>query len=179
MIKQISYVLFLLLLVSCGGEGKKRVKKPDNLIPKDKMVNIIYDMSLLSAAKGINRKLMEKQGVHPEQYIYKKYDIDSLQFVQSNEYYAFDLKAYDDIYKQVKIKLNKEKKHYTEMVLLEKKQKDSLGKALRKERDSISKHRNLNDRTTKDIKILKSDNIKPKPLGRLKKIDSLKKLRNQ
>ena len=173
--KHLTYILVLLLIVSCGGEGKKRVKKPDDLIKKDKMVDIIYDMSLVSAAKGVNRKLMEQQGVHPDQYVYEKHGIDSAQFAQSNEYYAFDLDAYEEIYNKVKVKLEKDKKHYTELVQIEDKERDSINKERRKTRDSISENQKLIDNSTP----FKLGGTKPQPIGRIKNVDSLKKSRNR
>lgn len=173
MIKQISYIFLIILIVSCAGESKKKVKKPDNLISKEKMVDVIYDMSLISAAKGVNRKLMEQRGVHPEKYVYKKHGIDSVQFALSNEYYAFDLDAYEEIYKEVKLKLTKNKKTYSELVQVEQKERDSLNKVNRRNRDSTKRQRLL---TGEQLKV---GNEKVKPLNRLKTSDSLKKLKNQ
>jgi hypothetical protein len=167
--KQISIIFILLLLVSCGGEGKKRVKKPGNLIAMGKMVDIIYDMSLVSAAKGVNRKLMEQKGVHPDTYVYKKHDVDSAQFAQSNEYYAFDLNAYEEIYQKVKAKLEKNKKQYSDLVQVQDKARDSISKERRKTRDSLSEIRDLEGIKFED----------KKRIGRIKNVDSLKKSRNR
>lgn len=179
MIKQISYIFLLIFIVSCGNEGKKKVRKPDSLISKDKMVNIIYDMSLLSAAKGVNRKLLEQNGVSPENYIYNKHGIDSAKFAESNEYYAFDLDAYEEIYKNVKFKLEKDKKDYTNLIQIEQKQKDSLGKELRKNRDSLRNERELKGIKLERKPIINRKKEKVKPTNRLKNVDSLKKSRNQ
>lgn len=179
MIKKISYLFLLLLLISCGDEGKKRIKKPDSLISKDKMVDIIYDMSLLSAAKGVNRKLMEQKGVHPEKYVYDKFEIDSTQFAQSNEYYAFDLDAYEEIYKNVKIKLEKDKKYYSEVVQVEEKTIDSINKERRKTRDSLNEVLDLNDEVLGGKKLLDVNKTRLNPSRRLKNVDSLKKSRNR
>jgi len=175
--KYLSYIIVILLIISCGGEGKKRIKKPDGLIKKDKMVDIIYDMSLVSAAKGVNRKLMEQQGVHPDQYVYEKHGIDSAQFAQSNEYYAFDLDAYEEIYKKVKAKLEKDKQQYTELVQKEDEERDSINRERRKTRDSISENRKLMDNSMP----LKLGEIKTKPQskGQIKNVDSLMKSRNR
>ena len=55
---------------------------PDNLISaEEKMVDILYDMSLISVSKGINKRILENNGMKPKKYILKKYNIDSLQFV--------------------------------------------------------------------------------------------------
>lgn len=167
--RQISIIFLLLLFVSCGGKGKKRVKKPGNLIAMEKMVDIIYDMSLVSAAKGVNRKLMEQKGVHPDTYVYKKHDVDSAQFAQSNEYYAFDLNAYEEIYQKVKAKLEKDKKQYSDLVQVQDKARDSISKERRETRDSLSEIRDLGGIKFEDKKLI----------GRIKNIDSLKKSRNR
>lgn len=82
------------------------VKKPDNLIAKDKMIDILYDISLLEAIKGQNIKggISSKMS---NEYIYKKYNIDSIQFSKSNKYYASDLEEYKNMFESVKEKLNK------------------------------------------------------------------------
>ena len=74
------------------------------------MVDILYDMSLISVSKGINKSVLENNGMKPKKYILKKYNIDSLQFVLSNEYYSKDLEKYLKIYEQVlsKLEINRE-----------------------------------------------------------------------
>ena len=83
---------------------------PDNIIVEEKMVDILYDMSLISVSKGINKRILENNGMKPKKYILKKYNIDSLQFVVSNEYYSKDLEIYLSIYEEVlnKLQLNRE-----------------------------------------------------------------------
>jgi hypothetical protein len=80
--------------------------KPDNLIAKDKMIDILYDISLLEAIKtqNINGGMSSKMS---NDYIYKKYKIDSIQFTKSNRYYASDLEGYKKMFETVKEKLNK------------------------------------------------------------------------
>lgn len=92
------------LIISCN---KSSVEKPDNLIAKDKMIDILYDISILEAIKvqnlkgGINRK-------KANDFIYKKYQIDSVQFAKSNKYYASDLVGYKKMFEKVKDRLNNE-----------------------------------------------------------------------
>ena len=114
--KQLKYILLIVLIISCKNNSIDKPKKPDNLIPKDSMVEILYDISLVSSAKGVNKKLLENKGLVPEDYIYKKHNIDSLQFALSNEYYAFNLDTYEDIYNSVKLKLEEDKKHFQTIV---------------------------------------------------------------
>ena len=105
--KKLIYIF--LIFYSCGSITEENVK-PNNLIPEDKMIDILYDMSLISVSKGINKRILENNGMKPKKYILKKYNIDSLQFVVSNEYYSKDLEIYLSIYEQVlnKLQLNRE-----------------------------------------------------------------------
>jgi hypothetical protein len=108
MFKKITVILLLcFLVIACTGNG--RPKKPDNLISKDKMSEVLYDLYIINAAKGVNRKLLEANGFVPETYVLTKYNIDSLQFALSNTYYSFDTNAYKTIVEQVKSRLEREK----------------------------------------------------------------------
>ena len=105
--KKLIYIF--LIFYSCGSITEENVI-PNNLIPEDKMIDILYDMSLISVSKGINKRILENNGMKPKKYILKKYNIDSLQFVVSNEYYSKDLEIYLSIYEEVlnKLQLNRE-----------------------------------------------------------------------
>ena len=100
--KKLIYII--LIFYSCGSLNEENAK-PNNLIPEDKMIDILYDMSLISVSKGINKRILENNGMKP-----KKYNIDSLQFVVSNEYYSKYLEIYLSIYEEVlnKLQLNRE-----------------------------------------------------------------------
>ncbi len=138
--KWINYIIILTLVFSCKNNRIPRPEKPDNLISKSNMVEVLYDMTLLSAAKGVNKKVMENKGIRPQEYVFKKHNIDSLQFVLSNEYYAYDLDTYEELYGLVKAKLDKDKRHFNNLIDAEKKEKDSIVKARRRSRDSALKN---------------------------------------
>ena len=108
--KHLIVIVTLLLIFGCNPSD--RPKKPDNLIAKDDMANIIYDVFILNSAKGVNRKTLEINGIFPHDYIFEKYKIDSLQFASSNNYYAYDTKTYKAIVDKVKAKLKLEKEIY-------------------------------------------------------------------
>ena len=57
----------------------------------------MFDVLLLNSAKGLQKKTLELHGVYPEDYVYTKYSIDSLQFALSNNYYAYDVESYKKI----------------------------------------------------------------------------------
>ena len=104
------FIMYIILFVGCNSVN--RPKKPDNLISKDKMSEIIYDVYIMNSAKGINKTLLENNGILPQEFIYKKHSIDSLQFANSNDYYAFDTEVYEGIINKVKEKIESEKVKY-------------------------------------------------------------------
>ena len=77
------------------------VEKPHNLIDEDKMVDILFDISVLEAIKVTNPKSLETRKINTNRYIFQKYKIDSLQFVKSDLYYSSDPDNYGEIYKKV------------------------------------------------------------------------------
>jgi hypothetical protein len=101
-------ILFFVILFVFGCQ-KSAVEKPSNLIEKDKMITILYDISLLEAVKSqsINGGITQKE---INEYIYKKYKVDSLQLMKSNKYYASDIAEYKIMYQKVKDKLEEENK---------------------------------------------------------------------
>lgn len=129
-------------MISCKEEV---VKKPDNLIEKEVMIDILYDLSLLEAIKFQTVKPLEKYNLNPSQYIYKKYKIDSLQFVQNNMYYASDYKEYKKMNEAINQRLDKNKILVEAAIEKEKKKAILLEKTkskLQKKADSLSKKNN-------------------------------------
>lgn len=135
------FLVIFAILLSCK---KEIAKVPNRLIEKEKMVNIMYDMAVLDAMRNQNPSLLDSFKNNSNAYIYKKHKIDSVQFAQSNIYYAADFKAYKKLYEQVKIRLEKEKTSTEAIIRAEKKKADLLVKKnkklkLKKEADSIKK----------------------------------------
>ena len=79
-------ISLIILFASCT--VKNEIKKPEKLIEKDVMENILYDLALLQALKGYSPQELQKNHVNPKSYIYQKYKIDSIQFVENNKYYS-------------------------------------------------------------------------------------------
>ena len=141
MTKISSFFIVLILLAGCKNE---LVKKPKRQIEREKMVDIMYDLSLLEAMKIENPTLMDSIKYTSNQYIYKKHKIDSVQFAQSNSYYAADYVAYEKMYNQIKTRLDKEKTKVNSFIKAEatKKMLEAKAKKKRKaqkEADSIKK----------------------------------------
>lgn len=147
---------FFAILMSCN---KEVVKKPGNLIKQDKMVDIMYDLTLLSAIKVQNSNTSNVGIINSNEYIYKKHKIDSLQFVQSNIYYASDFKEYKKMIEEIKTRLDT-KKTMADSIVKIKTKKDSIIKKKQEKlkqiriKDSIAK-------TKKEINPVKvTDSIK-------------------
>ncbi|MDT0675137.1 DUF4296 domain-containing protein [Autumnicola musiva] len=100
-------VLFISLLLISACQDIERTERPDNLIGEDKMVDVLTELSILQSARNLNRNIIEEAGIQPENYIYKKYNIDSLQFQESNDYYSENFTIYEGIFQRVKERLEK------------------------------------------------------------------------
>jgi hypothetical protein len=152
------FLLLTLLVgfISCKDEA---VNKPDNLIAKDKMIDVMYDLSILEAMKYQNLASLDTYKVNPSQYIFKKYKIDSVQFAHSNIYYASNYtnykEMYDDVIKRIEAKktvmdsLVKKEDEKLELLKADsiKKIKETLGK-----KDSLLlKKLKFTKKNTKDI----------------------------
>ncbi len=123
----------LILLLGCisllfltGCQTIERNKKPENLIPEDKMVEVLIDVHLFNAAKSVNRLPLQQTGMTPHQFIYEKHDIDSLTYEQSNAYYGADLNTYEEIHAKVKVQLELRKTVVDTSIARKKRAQDSL-----------------------------------------------------
>ena len=119
------WVLFIaVFFISC--QNVEEIKKPANLIPEDKMVDVLTDLSILNSAKNYNRSLLEETGIQPDKYLFEKYQIDSLQLAESTGYYAKKYDILDDIYAKVKANLETKKEEYEILRDVERKKEDSI-----------------------------------------------------
>lgn len=146
----ILYIGLFVLIFGCSKNYKP--EKPKNLIPKDKMAFILVDLSLISSAKGINKKILEEQGIVPNEFVYKKHQIDSAQFATSNSYYAYYIDDYNAILQTVEDSLERLKIKYTRLDEIENKSKtkvDSLKRAKRRDSIAASKSDTLKIKSTK------------------------------
>jgi hypothetical protein len=123
------------------------IKKPDHLIPKNQMVDLLTDMLIASEGENIKNSALERN-VNYYPLVFEKYGIDSTQFKESNYYYTSRIDDYEKILKKVDERLKELKKELDNKIQLQ----DSL------KRDSL-----------KDLR----QNFKKKP-KELRKIDILK-----
>jgi len=144
--KTMSFLAILFLFLSCG---EKAVEKPDRLIEKEKMVNIMYDLAILEGIKYQNPTSLATYNINPSQYIYKKYKIDSLQFAKSNIYYASDYDGYKDIFDEIVKRINDQKAAVDSLVKNENKKKIKLDSIKLKKGISTAKDTLLKKRIEK------------------------------
>jgi hypothetical protein len=131
-----SFLVILILFISCKEEA---VEKPDRLIEKGKMVNIMYDLAILEGIKYQNPTSLVTYNVNPSQYIYKKYKVDSLQFAHSNVYYASNYKEYKDIFDEITKRIDDQKVVSDSLVLIDVKKKTKLDSIKLKKEISLAK----------------------------------------
>ena len=139
--KLLGVLTALILLASC--QDIDRTPKPDNLIPEDKMVEVLTELSILHGARSYNKSLMEEKGINAYPYLTNKFGIDSVQLVQSNNYYAENYKEYQMIYDRVKERLEILMEQYDSIREMEKEKRDSLRSVPGK--DSIVPRKFIND----------------------------------
>jgi hypothetical protein len=80
------------------------------------MVNILYDLSIIESLRNTGYS-GGFQPMEANNYILKKYKIDSLQFAQSNKYYASDLKNYKKMFETVNDRLTQKDAELTEKLI--------------------------------------------------------------
>ncbi|MEX0996272.1 MAG: DUF4296 domain-containing protein [Flavobacteriaceae bacterium] len=129
-IKKIAFnplVFFLGLgLFFMGCQNIEYPEKPKDLIPEDKMVEVLVDVHVFNAAKSVNRLPLQQTGMTPHQFIYEKHAIDSIQYENSNAYYGADLNKYGRIHNRVKDFLELKKRKIDTTIAREKRKVDSI-----------------------------------------------------
>ena len=93
-----------MILMFLGCEDKVSYKKPENLIDKAKMTDLLYDMHLVIGTSNIRNVHLEKNRNYMS-LVYEKYGIDSVQFAASNLYYTSHIQEYEDIFEDVEQRL--------------------------------------------------------------------------
>jgi hypothetical protein len=105
--------MIAIVLVSCS---KKPVPKPDNLLSKEVMEEIIYELAILQAAESHRPQVLIDNEIEVKQFIYKKHNIDSITYFQNYKYYASDIKSFKKIYKHVNERIQNQKNEIDTLV---------------------------------------------------------------
>jgi hypothetical protein len=96
-------LLFTILFFATTSCKEEIIPEPKNLIPKDTMEDIIYDLAILEAARTQNSSVQNYS--KPTEFIKNKYKIDSLTFAKSTQYYASNINEYKKMYEGVRDRL--------------------------------------------------------------------------
>jgi hypothetical protein len=91
--------VFILIFWSC--QDVKRPEIPENLIPEDEMAAVLTEVYLINAARSFDNRVIKDRKIKLDSFFFRKFKIDSLQFVRSNAYYTANLNAYSALFKKV------------------------------------------------------------------------------
>ena len=97
--KYIAGIILTFILWCC--QDVKRPEIPVNLIPEDKMTEVLTEVYLINAARSFDNRTILEQKIKLDSFFFRKFDIDSLQFVKSNAYYTSNLNAYNKLFTKV------------------------------------------------------------------------------
>ncbi|GAB1308343.1 hypothetical protein KH5_10260 [Urechidicola sp. KH5] len=95
-------LLIVVLIVSCT--SNTIYEKPDDLIPQNEMVDLLYDIQIAFGAKS-SRNINGDYGVNYMPLVYEKYQIDSARFASSSFYYSTRPDLYSKLMRNVKERL--------------------------------------------------------------------------
>jgi len=149
-------ILVLFLAVSCKND---LVKEPKRLIEKEKMIDIMYDLSILDAIKYNNPLSLDSLDGSPKAFILKKYKVDSLQFAQSNMYYASDYENYKDMFDQISKRLEKNQKKADSLLKIEEKKAAKANKDKAKKGEPTGPAPRLNE-AAQPVKKINVDSLR-------------------
>ncbi|RFN59395.1 DUF4296 domain-containing protein [Marixanthomonas ophiurae] len=124
------YLFFILFFAAFGCQSVEKPKKPDNLISEEKMIEIMMESYISNAARSVNNRKIRSYGLKLDSVIYAKYNVDSTQVSNSNNYYAANLEDYESMFQII----------------------DERLKALKKEADSIQKLEEANKSEEEKVK---------------------------
>ncbi|MDP2088472.1 MAG: DUF4296 domain-containing protein [Flavobacteriaceae bacterium] len=131
--KKIIYTI-LVFIVASACTSNTIYKKPDNLISKKVMADILTDMYLAEGARSVHNKDLERS-VDYMPLVYEKYQIDSIRFAESNFYYTTKIDDYEAILKTVDNRLKEMKIKYDAIA----KKEDSIRRGKLNEKKILKK----------------------------------------
>ena len=94
-------VILLAFLIWLGCAPQNSVEPPEQLISPEKMEDVLYDLSLIKALKNTNFQKEESKSILTPDYLFKKHNIDSLQWEENLRYYSKNPKQFLLIFKKV------------------------------------------------------------------------------
>ncbi|PHS53278.1 MAG: hypothetical protein COB01_04875 [Lutibacter sp.] len=113
--KNIYIIILSIFLSACT--SNTIIKKPENLIPKDQMVDLLADLYIAKGGDNI-KNINLQRNVNYFPFVFEKYQIDSIRFKESNYYYTSRIDDYDEILGKVDERLKALKKQYDDENIL-------------------------------------------------------------
>lgn len=96
--KHLIYLSIVFFLYSC--ESKTKLQKPEDLISKEQMIDLLVDLHIGVAAQNIKNKNLERN-INYLTIIFEKYGVDSTRFEKSNTYYLSNIEEYENMFEEV------------------------------------------------------------------------------
>lgn len=109
-------LLILWSTLVCLSCGERLVEPPEDLIPKETMIDILYDISIIDAIDNTYPTALKDNGLEVMAFVYEKYGVDSTQYVESDLYYASDPSQYKEIYQTLHNRLQKQRDSLTNAI---------------------------------------------------------------
>ena len=108
--------ILIILIISCSDQSSST-----DLMSEQQMVDFLLDINIINSSRAYRNKSDLNYYNIKDTFLYKKHNIDSMQFVKSNSYYSSKPKQYLRIYSElqkkmkfikdsIEIELNKETK---------------------------------------------------------------------
>lgn len=130
---------FLIIILFWSCNDKVTYEKPENLIGKNDMTNLLYDMHIAVGTSNIKNVHLEKNRNYMS-LVFDKYGIDSTRFADSNLYYTSNIIEYEEIYEEVERRLDTLKNfHLDKRDSIYGKQYSKRNRAVQKKNDSLQK----------------------------------------
>ena len=98
--KNLVSIFFLIILVGCSKTEKAEISQ-------EKMVDVLYDLTVSSSARNTANRRDTIQYVVDFNQILKKHGVDSVKFIKSQKIYQQDPDVYAAIYDSVNVKIQK------------------------------------------------------------------------
>ena len=132
--KKLSFVLLLLVFIS-SCQDIKFAKKPKSLLDEDTMVEVITDLVIYDAAFSVNEYKLKDFDKDLNQFLIRKYEIDSTILAQNIAYYNEQYDQNTDIYRRVGQNIDIKRDYFDSI----RKVNDSIKRARKeRKRDTIS-----------------------------------------
>ena len=108
--------ILIILIISCSDQSSST-----DLMSEQQMVDFLLDINIINSSRAYRNNSDLNYYNIKDTFLYKKHNIDSMQFVKSNSYYSSKPKQYLRIYSElqkkmkfikdsIEIELNKENK---------------------------------------------------------------------